>query len=139
MIEIKVRLSENSSEEERSRLHIEDGAVRDFLGTGYIDCIYDAEVVHHFPPRAISPDQIQFFIELGDIIESGAAITMAIKAIKTFLKRTKGYRVDVTMRGERNGKNIEVTASEVDLSDISKVLDDLEKEVFHDKKEERLT
>lgn len=64
MIEIKVRLSENSSEEERSRLHIEDGAVRDFLGTGYIDCIYDAEVVHHFPPRAISPDQIQFFIEL---------------------------------------------------------------------------
>ena len=132
MIEIKVRLSENSSPEERSRLHIEEDAIREFLRNGYAECIYEAEVVHHFPPRAISPDQMEFFIQLGEIAEAAVTFSAVAKAIKDFIMKTKGYRFDVRISGKRNGKDVEIMASEVRESDVSAVLDKLEKEVFGD-------
>ena len=132
MIEIKVRLSENSSPEERSRLHIEEDAIREFLGNGYAECTYEAEVVHNFPPRAISPDQIEFFIQLGEIAGAAVAFSSVAKAIKAFIMKTKGYRFDIRISGELHGKDVEIMASGVRQSDVSAVLDKLEKEVFYD-------
>ncbi len=132
MIKIEVRISENSTPEEREKLYIDEEDARAFLGKGYAEGIYEAEFVHHFPPRVISPDQIQVLIQLGEIVGGTATISLAIKSIVDFLEKTKGYRVDINLSGKRNGKDVEVSAHEVKLSDVTTVLEKLEKDIFDD-------
>lgn len=130
MVEIEVLLSLNGSDEERIGLDISQETLKDLLGTGFAENIYDGSVTYKYLPRAVDPNFMEIIVDLKDIAETLIAWGTIAKVLVDFIKKTKSYEHIIYVKRKIKDEEIEIDIpidKEIDsvklLKEIRKILD----------------
>lgn len=130
MVEIEVLLSLNGSDEERIGLDISQEALKDLLGTGFAENIYEGSVTYKYLPRAFDPNFMEIIVDLKDIAETLIAWGTIAKVLVDFIKKTKSYEHVIYVRRKTKDEEIEIDIpvdKDIDsaklLKEIRKILD----------------
>lgn len=99
MTKVEMFIQTNGSNKEKKKLHIKPGAIDDFTRAGFETNEFESTVIYGCGARAIGPEEIMIVISLLDNILQLLSIC---KSIYRFIKRTKGYYIDVIVEDTNN-------------------------------------
>lgn len=104
MIEVKININTNASDNEKKKLYIPREAIDEFLEEGFASNAYEGDISFKCLPRATDPSWMEVILNLKDILETGVVLTTVIKALVKFFKKCSGYEQSIIIDYQKNNK-----------------------------------
>ena len=127
MINVKISVSTNASEEEKKKLHIPREAIDDFLGEGFASNTYEGDISFKCKPRTIDSSLMDVILEIKDNIELGIALATAIRALINFFKKCSGYEQTMVIYYKKKDEKFELEVPVDKNSNVEKILKEIRK------------
>ena len=127
MVEVNIFINTNASDLEKENLDIPREAIDEFLGIGFAENVYEANVIFRCMPRAIDPGFMEIIVDLKDIAETTIAWATIISGIIRFCKKCKGYEHNLIIKKKKGKEEIEIELDIDSNDDIEKILKQVRK------------